>query len=71
MCFVFYAKIQDGHQKMAAEYTPWVKIFIKIALSQDKCIFMLYVESQNGHHKWLENDFWQKLPEDSMHTLWV
>ena len=30
-----------------------------------------YAEIQNGHQKWQENDFWEKLPLDSADNLWV
>ena len=51
------------------------KIFVKIALSRtvfrDKCIFAFYVEIQNGHQKWRENNFWPKLAAESADTLLV
>ena len=33
--------------------------------------FAFYVEIQNGHQKWQENDFWEKSPVDSADNLWV
>ena len=38
---------------------------------QDKCIFAFYAEIQDGHQKWQESDFWEKLPVESTDTLWV
>ena len=49
-----------------------LKKFIKISLCfQDKCIFAIYPEIQDGHQKWWENVCWEKLPVDSAYTLWV
>ena len=53
-------------QRMADDpaFSVRVKNFIEIALIshryQDKCIFTLYIEIQDGRQKWRENDFWQK-----------
>ena len=38
---------------------------------QDKCVFALYAEIQDGCQKWQESDFCEKLPVDSANTLWV
>ena len=38
---------------------------------QDKHIFVLNAEIQDGHQKWRENDFYKKSPVDSTDTLWV
>ena len=36
---------------------------------QDKCIFAIYSEIQDGHQKWWENDFCKKSPVNSADTL--
>ena len=33
--------------------------------------FWFYIEIQDGHQKWQENDFWEKLSVDSVDSLWV
>ena len=37
----------------------------------DKCAFALYAEIQDGHQKWQESNFWEKLPVDSTYTKQV
>ena len=32
--------------------------------------FEFLVEILGAHQKWRENDFWQKLEDDSVYTLW-
>ena len=34
--------------------------------SQDKCHFAFYTEIQDGRQKWLESDFCEKSPVDSV-----
>ena len=36
---------------------------------QDKCVYVFYVEIQDGCQKWRENDFWKKSPVNSGDTL--
>ena len=38
---------------------------------RDKRVFAFYTEIQDGRQKWRENDFWDTVAEDSVHTLWV
>ena len=38
---------------------------------QDKHVFAFKAEIQNVPQKWRENHFWEKLPVDSVDTLWV
>ena len=38
---------------------------------QDKCDFVYYAEIHDGRQKWPENNFWEKSPDDSAHTLEV
>ena len=38
---------------------------------QDKCIFAVYAEIQDGPQKWQENNFGEKSLADSGDTLWV
>ena len=38
---------------------------------RDKRVFAFNTENQDGHQKWRENDFPEKLPVDSEDTLWV
>ena len=33
---------------------------VYLAPFQDKCVFALYAEIQNGRQKWRENNFWEK-----------
>ena len=40
-------------------------------LLKDKCMFAFYVEIQDGHQKWRENDFWEKSPDNSADTFGV
>ena len=68
--FVFYAEIQNGHQKWWEndfwEKSPvdspdnlWVKNFVEIALScsisEINGFFVFNTEIQDGHQKWREN----------------
>ena len=36
---------------------------------QDKCVYVLYAEIQDGQQKWRENDLWEMSPVDSADTL--
>ena len=38
---------------------------------RDKHVFAFKAEIQDGHQKWRENDFCEKLPVVSADTLWV
>ena len=38
---------------------------------RDKRVFAFYAEIQDGHQKWRENNFCEKLPVHSTDTLWV
>ena len=38
---------------------------------QDKLVFALNAELEDGHQKWRENDFWKKWLIDFPDTLWV
>ena len=38
---------------------------------RDKHVFVFYAEIQDGHQKWLENDFWEKLQVECPNTLLV
>ena len=38
---------------------------------RDKRVFAFYVEIQDGHQKWRENNFCKKSPVDSAAILWV
>ena len=39
---------------------------------RDKLVFAFYTEIQYAHQKEAkENDFWQKVADDSVYTLWV
>ena len=53
----------------------WVKNFGEIALSRivsEINVFLcFFAKIQDGHQKWQENDFREKSPVDSAHTLWV
>ena len=77
---VFYAEIQDGHQKWQENIfwvklpvdsgdTLWVKNFINITLSciaSEINVFLCLTEIQDDHQKCRE-----KSPADSENTLWV
>ena len=38
-------------------------------LTPHKCTFVFYAEIQDGRRKWPENNFWEKLPDDSADTF--
>ena len=54
--------------------TLGIKNFVKITILyhfQDKRAFVFYTEIQDGCQKLRENNFWQKLADDSVYTLGV
>ena len=81
--FVFYAEIQDGHQKWREkdfwENSPvdsldtlWVKKFVKITLSRTvseiNAFFCVLRRNSRWRQKWQENDFRETSPVDSADT---
>ena len=84
--FVFNAAIQDGCQKWPENfflvkvasrlvtYPVGQKFHQSRSISlrfRDKRIFAFNPEIQDGHKKWQDNNFCEKLPVDSADTLWV
>ena len=84
--FVFYEEIQDGRQKWAGKRLL-KKVVSRLCMYpahqkfhqnrstlhrfRGKFVFLFYAEIQDGHQKWRESDFWEKLPVHSAHTLGV
>ena len=78
--FLFYAAIQDSHQKgqqndfwekfaASSADTLWVKNFLEITLSH--AVFGFYEEIQGGSQKRRETIFLEKSPVYSGETLWI
>ena len=62
ICFSIYDKMQGFIYESGLFTFLFSYLFIFLAF---------YTEIQDGHQKWQENDFCEKLPVDSADTLWV
>ena len=47
----------------------FIKILLCHTISEINVFFANYAECIDGHKKWRENDFWQKVEDDSLNFL--
>ena len=61
MHFCIYAEFQNGKKTIFGK-----KCQMTLHIH---CVFAFYAEFQDGHQKWQENNFWQKVPDDCIHPV--
>ena len=67
---IFWEKLPDNSAS-TMRVRNFIKIILPRTVSEINEFFAFYTENQYDHQKWQENNFWEKLPDDSVDTRGV